>query len=157
MDITDDQLMKRVVSLENELKDTLVQVNSILKNNVEFEDDSVFNFLKKLHDIGLITRAESYIQRKYNVSYEIAVAYVIQFIENYHGLDKKKNEPEIVYKKPPSKSLQVWNSFLKVVRTELEMNGDTVSYDDIVKKAREMKDSDPESYKLFADNWTPDT
>jgi len=157
MDITDDQLMKRVMSLENELKDTLTQVNSILKKNVEFEDDSVFSFLKKLHAIGLITRAESYIQRKYNVSYEIAVAYVIQFIEGYPSVEKKKDEPELIYKKPPSKSLQVWNSFLKVVRTELEMNGPPASYDEVVKKAREMKDSDQDSYKLFADNWTPDT
>jgi DNA repair ATPase RecN len=157
MDITDDQLMKRVMNLENELKDTLTQVNSILKKNVEFEDDSVFSFLKKLHAIGLITRAESYIQRKYNVSYEIAVAYVIQFIEGYPSMEKKKEESEVVHKKPPSKSLQVWNSFLKVVRTELEMNGSNVSYDDVVKKAREMKESDQDSYKLFAENWTPDT
>lgn len=156
MDLLDKELMQRVINLESELKDTYEELSSILKQSVPSEEEmnSVFNFIKKIHEVGLISRAESYIQRRFNVSYEKAEGYLIQFIENYpNGFSLKKKS---IQNKAPSKTLQIWNSFLKVVRSELEKNGMKVTYDEVVKKAREMKDSDQDSYKLFADNWTPE-
>jgi hypothetical protein len=66
---------------------------------------------------------------------------------------KKNPGPEGQEVKP--KGVLIWNSFMKTVKAEMEAAaGQELSYDDIRKKAQEMKEADPESYKLFSDNWT---
>ena len=68
-------------------------------------------------------------------------------------LSPKIKEPA---KKISKKSgFQVWNSFLDLVKNEMESDGSQVKYDDLVKKALELKRSNPESYKLFSETWTP--
>lgn len=52
---------------------------------------------------------------------------------------------------PKSNAMLIWNSFMNTVRSEM---GEGVSYDEVRKKAIEMKAGDPESYKLFSENWT---
>jgi len=65
----------------------------------------------------------------------------------------KLKSPDVV----SSKGVLIWNSFLNMVRSEMEVGGITVNYEDVVKKAREMKGADKEAYKLFSETWTPET
>lgn len=156
MELTDEQVMCKLIELECELKDTFQELNKFIKEATSIQEDSpsILSFIKKIHELGLMSNAEAYIQKKFNLSSDKARGYIIQFIDNYPYLTVEK-KPE--QKKPSSKSLQVWNSFLKVVRSEMEEDDSKVSYEDVVKKAREMKDSDQDSYKLFAESWTPDS
>lgn len=62
----------------------------------------------------------------------------------------------VIKAKKTSDGIQVWNSFLKNVKAEMEAGGVEVKYDDIVKRAREMKESDKEAYQLFSATWTPE-
>ena len=56
---------------------------------------------------------------------------------------------------PKPKGVLIWNSFMNMVKTEMtQASGMEVSYDDVRKKAVEMKESDPASYKLFSENWS---
>jgi hypothetical protein len=65
-------------------------------------------------------------------------------------LKKKAEEP-----KP--KGVLIWNAFMNTVKAEMMQTDTTIepSYNDIIKKAQELKESDPDSYKLFSDNWAP--
>lgn len=58
--------------------------------------------------------------------------------------------------KKSSDALKIWNSFLKVVQAEMESGGEKVKYDDVVRRAKEMKESDQEAYQLFSSTWTPE-
>jgi len=76
--------------------------------------------------------------------------------------DVKNDTTKRVLKKKasyPMKSpaLLIWNSFVDVTRSEMETSGVTVSYEDVVKKAVELKKSDPDAYKLFSENWSSDS
>ena len=62
----------------------------------------------------------------------------------------------VIKAKKTSDGIQVWNSFLKIVKAEMEASGVEVKYDDVVKRAREMKESDKEAYQLFSSTWTPE-
>jgi hypothetical protein len=57
---------------------------------------------------------------------------------------------------PKPKGVLIWNAFMNMVKAEMMQGGNGVepSYADIVKKAQELKEADPVSYKLFTDNWT---
>jgi hypothetical protein len=57
---------------------------------------------------------------------------------------------------PKPKGVLIWNAFMNMVKDDMmrSSNGVEPSYNDIMKKAQELKDSDPVSYKLFADNCT---
>jgi hypothetical protein len=63
----------------------------------------------------------------------------------------KKSDTE-----PKPKGVLIWNAFMNMVKAEMMQgaNGVEPSYADIVKKAQELKEADPVSYKLFTDNWT---
>ena len=58
---------------------------------------------------------------------------------------------------PKPKGVLIWNAFMNTVKAEMMQGDNTVepSYNDVMKKAQEMKEADPESYKLFSENWTP--
>ena len=56
-----------------------------------------------------------------------------------------------------SNAMFVWNAFMETVKAEMETGGEEVKYDDVRKKALEMKEADPASYKLFSDNWSPES
>lgn len=60
----------------------------------------------------------------------------------------------VIKTKKVSDGIQIWNSFLKVVRAEVDATGNTMAYDDLVKKAKEMKEADPAAYQLFSSTWT---
>ena len=68
-------------------------------------------------------------------------------------ISPKIKEP--VKKSSKKSGFLIWNSFLELVKSEMESDGSQVKYDDVVKRAIEMKKSDPESYKLFSETWTP--
>jgi hypothetical protein len=57
---------------------------------------------------------------------------------------------------PKPKGVLIWNAFMNMVKDDMmrSSNGVEPSYNDIMKKAQELKESDPVSYKLFADNCT---
>jgi hypothetical protein len=68
-------------------------------------------------------------------------------------LKAKKSGDEAV--KP--KAVLIWNSFLSTVKAEMSSNSSIeVKYDDVRKKAQEMKEADPDSYRVFSENWVPD-
>jgi hypothetical protein len=54
-----------------------------------------------------------------------------------------------------AKGVVVWNSFMETVKAEMlqSSGGIDVPYEDVRKRAQEMKEADPESYKLFSENW----
>ena len=56
---------------------------------------------------------------------------------------------------PKPKGVLIWNAFMNTVKAEMMQEDCAVepSYNDIMKKAQEMKEADPESYKLFSENW----
>jgi hypothetical protein len=58
---------------------------------------------------------------------------------------------------PKPKGVLIWNSFLNTVKMEMIQADPSVepSYNDTMKRAKELKESDPDSYKLFCENWTP--
>jgi hypothetical protein len=64
---------------------------------------------------------------------------------------------KIKSEEPKPKGVLIWNAFMNTVKAEMMQADGTVepSYNDIMKKAQEMKEADPESYKLFSENWTP--
>lgn len=65
-------------------------------------------------------------------------------------------EPKPEAQEPKPKGVLIWNAFMNMVKDDMmRVNGGTEpSYNDIMKKAQEMKEADPVSYKLFADNCT---
>ena len=68
-----------------------------------------------------------------------------------------EQKPKRVIKtKKLSDGIKIWNSFLKIVKVELDASGVSLSYEDLIKKAKEMKEADPSAYELFASTWTPD-
>jgi hypothetical protein len=60
----------------------------------------------------------------------------------------------VIKTKKVSDGIKIWNSFLKVVRAEVEATGNAIPYEDLVKKAKEMKEADPGAYELFSSTWT---
>lgn len=80
--------------------------------------------------------------------------------DNKKVKQKKANaEKSPAEKSPAEKSnktsgLLIWNSFLNIVKNEMESDGSEVKYGDLIKKAVEMKKGDPEGYKLFSETWT---
>jgi hypothetical protein len=70
--------------------------------------------------------------------------------------EKPQQRRVIKLKKSNSDGIKIWNSFLKIVKADLEKNGPQLNYEDLVKKAKEMKDADKDAYALFSSNWTPD-
>jgi hypothetical protein len=67
----------------------------------------------------------------------------------------KKNKNSEVVKKN-SDAIKIWNSFLKIVKAEMEATGTPTSYDDVVKRAKDMKEADKGAYDLFSATWTPE-
>jgi hypothetical protein len=57
---------------------------------------------------------------------------------------------------PKPKGVLIWNAFMNTVKAEMMQGGTTVepSYNDIMKRSQELKEADPESYKLFTENWS---
>jgi len=54
------------------------------------------------------------------------------------------------------KGVLIWNAFMNIVKAEMTVAGSPEpSYNEVVKKAQEQKEADPESYKLFSENWSP--
>ena len=53
------------------------------------------------------------------------------------------------------RGLLVWNSFLQMTKSEMEAAGEPTTYSTVLKRAVDTKNADLESYKLFAENWTP--
>ena len=68
---------------------------------------------------------------------------------------KKVVSSEQEVQEPKPKGVLIWNAFMNTVKAEMMQgsNGVEPSYNDIVKKAQELKEADPISYKLFTDNW----
>lgn len=62
----------------------------------------------------------------------------------------------VIKVKKISDGIKIWNSFIKIVRAEMEASGERVTYEDIVKKAKEMKEADKSAYELFSATWTED-
>ena len=63
----------------------------------------------------------------------------------------KKQDGEV---KP--KGVLIWNAFMQTVKAEMSVSlgGAEPSYNDVVKKSQELKEAEPEAYKLFSDNWS---
>ncbi len=68
---------------------------------------------------------------------------------------KKITDPDQEVHEPKPKGVLIWNAFMNTVKLEMMQgnNGEEPSYNTVMKKAQELKEADPISYKLFADNW----
>ena len=76
-------------------------------------------------------------------------------IVNSDSTPHVKEKRVLGVKKIPDAS-KIWYSFVKTVQAEMEASGEKPRYEDILKKAKEMKDGDKEAYKLFSSTWTPE-
>jgi len=68
---------------------------------------------------------------------------------------KKADAPGQEPHEPKPKGVLIWNAFMNTVKLEMIQgnNGEEPSYNEVMKKAQELKEADPVSYKLFTDNW----
>ena len=128
--------------------------------------------------------ADEYLQKRFGFTQAKARQYFFDFIDNCRELDPlysrsntvvskvpdvpkktvlkskkvlapKPDAPEVTLDTQKPNALQVWNSFVNTVKLEMmHSTGVEPSYNEYFKKAQEMKDADPDSYKLFADNWS---
>ena len=57
---------------------------------------------------------------------------------------------------PKPKGVLIWNAFMNTVKDEMmKISGNIEpSYNDVLKKAQEEKEAEPESYRLFSENWS---
>ena len=69
------------------------------------------------------------------------------------GIAQNEKTPQV---ENPGKinSMLIWNSFMKMVKAEMESSGRKISYAEVRRKAIEMKNLDPDSYKIFSENFT---
>lgn len=175
----DTSLIERIKCLEDKLKLRITEIQELLSHKSDYmlflntheERDNVMNFLSNLEKKNLLNILDSddCLQKIFGFSADKAKAYVFDYVCN----DSSKVEPvktlsenistpqkktfKIKKEEPvKSRAILIWNSFLNIVKLEMEANNEVVKYDDVVAKAKEMKDSDPSSYKLFSENWTPD-
>ena len=128
--------------------------------------------------------ADQYLQKRFGFTQAKAQQYLFDFIDNCQELEPlysrsnttvskvpdvpkktvlkskkvlapKPDASEVTVDTPKPNALQVWNSFVNTVKLEIfHSTGVEPSYNEYLKKAQEMKEADPESYKLFADNWS---
>jgi hypothetical protein len=128
--------------------------------------------------------ADEYLQKRFGFTQAKARQYFFDFIDNCQELEPlysrsntavskvpdlpkktvlkskkvlapKPDAPEVTLDTQKPNALQVWNSFVNTVKLEMmHSTGVEPSYNEYFKKAQEMKDADPDSYKLFADNWS---
>lgn len=128
--------------------------------------------------------ADEYLQKRFGFTQAKARQYLFDFIDNCKELEllysrsnntvskvpdvpkktvlkskkvlaPKLDAPEVAVDTPKPNALQVWNSFVNTIKLEMfHSTGVEPSYNEYLKKAQEMKEADPDSYKLFADNWS---
>ena len=128
--------------------------------------------------------ADEYLQKRFGFTQAKARQYLFDFIDNCQELELlysrsnntvskvpdvpkktvlkskkvlalKLDAPEVAVDTQKPNALQVWNSFVNTVKLEIfHSTGLEPPYNEYLKKAQEMKEADPESYKLFADNWS---
>ena len=128
--------------------------------------------------------ADEYLQKRFGFTQAKARQYLFDFIDNSQELEPlyscsnntvskvpdvpkktvlkskkvlapKPDAPEVTLDTPKPNALQVWNSFVNTIKLEIfHSTGVEPSYNEYLKKAQEMKEADPDSYKLFAENWS---
>ena len=128
--------------------------------------------------------ADEYLQKRFGFTQAKARQYLFDFIDNCQELEPlyscsnntvskvpdvpkktvlkskkvlapKPDAPEVTLDTPKPNALQVWNSFVNTIKLEIfHSTGVEPSYNEYLKKAQEMKEADPDSYKLFAENWS---
>jgi hypothetical protein len=175
MEMTDAEIIQHIGKLQNDLASAVNEMNSLfgeLKGfapapkpsftSIDEERSHVFRFMFNLQDSGItnMINSDSFLQKRFGFTKAKAEQYVFEYIDNYTKLrseysEVKKAEGPRVIKLKKSNAMAIWNSFLQIVKAEMESGGVLVKYEDVRKKAIEMKESDPESYKVFSDNWTP--
>jgi len=139
--------------------------------------------LRELGIVNMMN-ADEYLQKRFGFTQAKARQYFFDFIDNCQELEPlysrsntavskvpdlpkktvlkskkvlapKSDAPEVTLDTQKPNALQVWNSFVNTVKLEMtHSTGVEPSYNEYFKKAQEMKDADPDSYKLFADNWS---
>jgi len=139
--------------------------------------------LRELGIVNMMN-ADEYLQKRFGFTQAKARQYFFDFIDNCQELEPlysrsntavskvpdlpkktvlkskkvltaKSDTPEVTLDTQKPNALQVWNSFVNTVKLEMmHSTGVEPSYNEYCKKAQEMKDADPDSYKLFADNWS---
>lgn len=128
--------------------------------------------------------ADEYLQKRFGFTQAKARQYLFDFIDNCQELEPlysrsnntvskvpdvpkktvlkskkvlapKPDAPQVAVDTPKPNALQVWNSFVNTIKLEMfHSTGVEPSYNEYLKKAQEMKEADPDSYKLFAENWS---
>jgi hypothetical protein len=128
--------------------------------------------------------ADEYLQKRFGFTQAKARQYLFDFIDNCQELEPlyscsnntvskvpdvpkktvlkskkvlapKPDAPEVTLDTPKPNALQVWNSFVNTIKLEIfHSTGVEPPYNEYLKKAQEMKEADPDSYKLFAENWS---
>lgn len=169
-------MLETIHSLEARLEETMEELDELMAEmsvNTELDQEEVFTFIRNLQVAGMGNMTLEYIQRRFNVNETTAESYLFDFVDS-HGptpvvqpqavnQPQAINQPQVVdapvppqQKKASSKGLLAWNAFMEMTRTEMEAEGlEHVTYNAVKKRALEVKQQDPESYKLFVESLNP--
>ena len=163
-------MLETIQSLEARLEETMEELDELMAEmsvNTELDQEEVFTFIRNLQLAGMGNMTLDYIQRRFNVNETTAESYLFDFVDS-HGPTpvvepQAVNQPQVVdapvppqQKKASSKGLLAWNAFMEMTRTEMEAEGlEHVTYNAVKKRALEVKQQDPESYKLFVESLNP--
>ena len=170
--------MDELSSLRKEMDEQKIKTE---KSRVfKFIDDS------KKAGFTEISKMDSYIQKKFSLSADTVASYLFDYIDLVSSLGNQETsaipltnvevtkmespvceapviqaEPKqrkVLISKKTSDASRIWSSFVKIVQAEMEAENvnEKPKYSDVLKRAKEMKDSDKESYRLFSSTWTPD-
>jgi len=148
--MTDSQVVASLDKLKCDLTAILNSLQGCVEELNEKVRNQVFEFLHTNKSMN-VQFLFSEVEKKFSISKEKAMGYVTEYIHSNATKEYVLEEKPVV-KLRTSSGIRIWNSFVDMVREEM---GPSVKYEDVVKKARAMKQSDPSSYTLFAENWTP--
>ena len=151
--------------------------------DTDLDKQEVFTFIRNLQLAGMGSMALEYIQRRFKVNEVTAETYLFDFVDSHgptpllqpeavkkpQAVKKPRavnetqalNQPETVealvplqQKKANSKGLLAWNAFMEMTRSEMEAEGlEPLTYNAVKKRALEVKQQDPDSYKLFVESF----
>ena len=154
------------------------------EQKIKNEKSRVFKFIDDSKKAGFteISKMDSYIQKRFNLSADTVANYLFDYIDLVSSfvnqetpqipssnievitkIDTPVIQPEtkqkkVLLSKKTSDASRIWSSFVKIVQAEMEAENvnEKPKYADVLKRAKEMKDNDKESYRLFSSTWAPE-
>ena len=167
-------MLDTIQSLEARLEEAMAEVDELMSEmdvDTDLDKQEVFTFIRNLQLSGMGNMTLEYIQRRFKVNEVTAESYLFDFVDSHgptpllqpEAVKKPQavNEPHALeapvplqQKKANSKGLLAWNAFMEMTRSEMEAEGlEPLTYNAVKKRALEVKQQDPESYKLFVESF----